>query len=84
MSQKSGHPRSPSERIAVDFHRELTRKAKLLDRDLTMLEPDPSDESGRMRIPTKAPVCNGIMPPGDSGIMAPPCNGMIPPGRRVH
>jgi pimeloyl-ACP methyl ester carboxylesterase len=35
-------------------------------------------------IPTKAPVCNGIMPPGDSGIMAPPCNGMIPPGRRVR
>ena len=34
-------------------------------------------------IPTMAPVCNGIMPPGDSGIMAPPCNGMIPPGRRV-
>ena len=34
-------------------------------------------------IPTKAPVCNGIMPPGDSGIMAPSCNGMIPPGRRV-
>ena len=37
-----------------------------------------------MRIPTKAPVFNGIMPPGDSGIMAPPCNGMIPPGRRVR
>jgi hypothetical protein len=37
-----------------------------------------------MLIPTKAPVCNGIMPPGDSGIMAPPCNGMIPPGRRVR
>jgi hypothetical protein len=34
----------------------------------------------RLPIPTKAPVCNGIMPPGDSGMMAPPCNGMIPPG----
>lgn len=32
----------------------------------------------------RAPVCNGIMPPGDSGIMAPPCNGMIRPGRRVR
>lgn len=37
-----------------------------------------------MPIPTKAPVCNGIMPPGDSGIMAPPFYEMIPPGRRVH
>ncbi len=35
-------------------------------------------------IPTKAPVYNGIMPPGDSGIMAPPFYEMIPPGRRVH
>ena len=35
-------------------------------------------------IPTKAPVCNGIMPPGDSGIMAPPFYEMIPPGRRVR
>jgi hypothetical protein len=34
-------------------------------------------------IPMKAPVFNGIIPPGDSGIMAPPCNGMIPPGRHV-
>lgn len=34
-------------------------------------------------IPMKAPVFNGIIPPGDSGIMAPPCNGVIPPGRRV-
>jgi len=38
----------------------------------------------RAPIPTKAPVCNGIMPPGDSGIMAPPFNGMSPPGRRVR
>ena len=35
-------------------------------------------------IPTKAPVCNGIMPPWDSGIMAPPYYEMIPPGRRVR
>jgi hypothetical protein len=38
----------------------------------------------KMPIPTKAPVCNGIMPPGDSGIMAPPYYEMIPPGRRVR
>jgi hypothetical protein len=25
-----------------------------------------------LAIPTKAPVCNGIMPPGNSGMMAPP------------
>ena len=42
-----------------------------------------SDGRAFLPIPTKAPVCNGIMPPGDSGIMAPSCNGMIPPGRRV-
>ncbi|TXT42273.1 MAG: hypothetical protein FD139_3750 [Methylocystaceae bacterium] len=38
----------------------------------------------KLPIPTKAPVCNGIMPPGDSGIMAPPFYEMIPPGRRVR
>ena len=38
----------------------------------------------KLAIPTKAPVFNGIMAPGDSGMMAPPCNGMIPPGRRTR
>jgi hypothetical protein len=52
--------------------------------------PDPSHTINFSRsfrfdlpIPMKAPVYNGIIPPGDSGIMAPPYNGMIPPGRRV-
>jgi hypothetical protein len=35
-------------------------------------------------IPTKSPVCNGIMPSLDSGIMPPPCNGMIRPGHRCQ
>ena len=34
----------------------------------------------KVPIPTKAPVYNGIIPPGDSGIMAPPFYEMIPPG----
>lgn len=53
----------------------MARKCHARPRNL----PAPID----VPIPTKAPVCNGIMPPGDSGIMAPSCNGMIPPGRRV-
>ncbi len=28
----------------------------------------------------KPRVCNGIIPPGNSGMMPPPCKGMIPPG----
>jgi hypothetical protein len=31
-------------------------------------------------IPTKAPVCNGMIAPRDSWMMPPPCNEMIPPG----
>jgi hypothetical protein len=31
-------------------------------------------------IPTKPPVCNGMIAPGDSWMMPPPCNEMIPPG----
>ena len=30
--------------------------------------------------PTKPPVCNGMIAPGDSWMMPPPCNQMIPPG----
>ncbi len=31
-------------------------------------------------IPTKPPVCNGMIAPRDSWMMPPPCNEMIPPG----
>jgi len=48
------------------------------------LRQHPNVEVVSLPIPTKAPVCNGIMPPGDSGIMAPPFYEMIPPGRRVR
>ena len=30
-------------------------------------------------IPTKPPVCNGMIAPRDSWMMPPPCNEMIPP-----
>jgi len=33
-----------------------------------------------MPIPTKPPVCNGMIAPRDSWMMPPPCNEMIPPG----
>ncbi|MBM3553818.1 MAG: hypothetical protein FJX45_19285 [Alphaproteobacteria bacterium] len=46
--------------------------------------PLTNGDAEKLPIPTKAPVCNGIMPPGDSGIMAPPFYEMIPPGRRVR
>jgi hypothetical protein len=31
-------------------------------------------------IPTKPPVCNGMIAPRDSWMMPPPCNEMIAPG----
>ena len=31
-------------------------------------------------IPTKPPVCNGMIAPRDPWMMPPPCNEMIPPG----
>ena len=34
----------------------------------------------RLPIPTKPPVCNGMIAPRDSWMMPPPCNEMIPPG----
>lgn len=35
---------------------------------------------GGLPIPTKPPVCNGMIAPRDSWMMPPPCNEMIPPG----
>jgi hypothetical protein len=37
-------------------------------------------EYGLLPIPTKPPVCNGMIAPRDSWMMPPPCNEMIPPG----
>jgi hypothetical protein len=37
-------------------------------------------ETTRLPIPTKPPVCNGMIAPRDSWMMPPPCNEMIPPG----
>ncbi len=34
----------------------------------------------KVPIPTKPPVCNGMIAPRDSRMMPPPCNEMIPPG----
>ena len=34
----------------------------------------------KLPIPTKPPVCNGMIAPRDSWMMPPPCNEMIPPG----
>jgi PLD-like domain/SNF2-related domain len=39
-----------------------------------------SSRSISMPIPTKPPVCNGMIAPRDSWMMPPPCNEMIPPG----
>ena len=37
-------------------------------------------QGGPVPIPTKPPVCNGMIAPRDSWMMPPPCNEMIPPG----
>src|ERR1700678_1923326 len=41
------------------------------------------DAVDSLPIPTKPPVCNGMIAPRDSWMMPPPCNEMIPPGRRA-
>jgi hypothetical protein len=41
---------------------------------------NPNTGSLWLPIPTKPPVCNGMIAPRDSWMMPPPCNEMIPPG----